>query len=1491
MRRVPSQHHQGRSGSFAPLAQDEHDHEHGHEHETEVEAGEEGQLGGHRLSAKARFQQQVQQVIRQSSLTHEDQQYESVPNHHEYAASLASSRLVRGSWNSPPEEFQEINIAELAGTYVEYYGPRAPSSLSKQSDVPTESTFVDDKDKFFYCAYETPIVGIDEKRVSPTTNRPMRNFADYRPFVLKSSFSLVLLLLLGVLLGLTVYSTQVLPAEDQLLGSPNSPSSHNDTVPGLRLRGLVSGRSFGLASLISVKVGRADQSGNVTQPGQAQPDEGQPQESSKPAPVATPPVDSTSAQTLPTPGRGPATTDVADPTTPPMQDPSPPKPEPGDAKPSRSLPGKQPQPPQTSPDNQPTPTNGDGGGVQIPPTSPTTSDPPKESPPKPTTTDKPPTTEATPPKEAPSPTGATPPTEAPSPTEAPLPTETPSPTETPGDSGTLLPHPQPGDQSPGTVIRSLLPAVKRPRNLKIQALHFKLRPQLQITQAMNVHRSPLLGTVNPRINQIPQFQPQTQIQAQIQTQIQTQIQILRRSRAINFHQSLLPTIHLTINQIPQFKPQPQLQTLRRSQANNLHQSLLPDLTINQIPQLQPQSQIQALRRSRAINFHQSLLPATRLRIIQTLQFKPQDQHPIQTLQSKSHHLDRTLQFKLQPLIQNLRLKLQPLIRTHQFGFQHLIQNLRPNSPPASSMPPIDQSPPPPPPRPSATPPVDQTPRPGNTLALQKQPTPPPAASITSSATLLLLATSQPDEVPPPVLGVVSTPLPDTDSPPPPPQQQKPEITLPAPQPDNPENTPPPEQKEPEDGPLRPLHTPPPQLKKPENTPVPPHTITVVVATKVDQHSTMTSTSTETTTDPVGAIFTQERITTLDLVQKVVSQATIVYTDWTETGNFMTWIYTTLTDTAGSPTATQSRLVNMAPFLRTYTDAEGRPTSTGTAWHQNQWRVRTKTNGRGGYTTETYASKTTTSIMVDAFGRATATTTEILTETLAITTLYDPNGVPTKTKTMWEPVTSTSLMIVTPTVASNSSHDSLTSANMAGLNLSSKDYFVGLVLPPFLAVAVSVPVRILDQTAKLYQPFHALTIKHGAETVDSLCLQSSSLLGFVTGVQSLMRHHVLLSVTGLLLLINAVLIPLSAEAFRISVQGPDCSPRTAASSDCNVVLQASPTLVSIAIALLSIMMLLAIVSAITLRKWKTGVWKNPWSMEVMGLLATNEKFCALIKRLKPKNSGVITNKDAIKAFGQRRFGLKGWYDTYGWEYGIVVENDAGSLLKSKKRSVGFSKKNLGRRSKAMPFYVLSIWGRLLALLLLVALLITSLVYISTGANSKFDHFMDGDSLGVRFLFCGVGVVVSLFWATFFNAVAFLSPYRLYRKCYDIAPVLTPPTNAYSGLWEVCKWRRPEGYLGLVAFTAILSDVLPILLANVPSKDLQASTAHLVCTWFAAAILSQMLVVITWSFLVDWPPMSMDPSTVAGAMYFALDPGTFMGCYTTRSSTPGGRSSQV
>jgi len=71
------------------------------------------------------------------------------------------------------------------------------------------------------------------------------------------------------------------------------------------------------------------------------------------------------------------------------------------------------------------------------------------------------------------------------------------------------------------------------------------------------------------------------------------------------------------------------------------------------------------------------------------------------------------------------------------------------------------------------------------------------------------------------------------------------------------------------------------------------------------------------------------------------------------------------------------------------------------------------------------------------------------------------------------------------------------------------------------------------------------------------------------------------------------------------------------------------------------------------------------------------------------------------------------------------------------------------------------------------------------------------------------------------------------------------------------------------TSIVAEFMPILLNNVPFRLTQTYTTHRVCTWLAVAVLCVMWLVVVTSFFVSWPHMPVDPSTIAGAMYYVCD----------------------
>ncbi|KAI0598657.1 hypothetical protein F4775DRAFT_553791 [Biscogniauxia sp. FL1348] len=322
--------------------------------------------------------------------------------------------------------------------------------------------------------------------------------------------------------------------------------------------------------------------------------------------------------------------------------------------------------------------------------------------------------------------------------------------------------------------------------------------------------------------------------------------------------------------------------------------------------------------------------------------------------------------------------------------------------------------------------------------------------------------------------------------------------------------------------------------------------------------------------------------------------------------------------------------------------------------------------------------------------------------------------------------------------------------------------------------------------------------------------------------------------------------------------------------------------------------------------RSGLWTNPWSVCGVASLALNAEVRRMFARLPTsggeggtggeEEEGVVLGEAMKRLLKHRRFKL-GYFKTSpdgAWEYGIMLHEDdrggvdvlglddddgSGSSSSSSSSDVqaarrggrydaGTSKKETKRH---LPFLMLGYAGRLLLLFVLCGLLALILYYNNTGGDTPFERFMDSESFGVRFLFTGVGVVISFFWSLFFDSIAILSPYHLLSNSPQTARrsiLLAPPTNAFSGLWS--SVRRRHGFLAVVALTSILSEFLTMFLSNVPYRVTQTFLVHNICTWSAVGIICVMILVVACSFLVRWPRrMPVDPSTIAGAMYYVCD----------------------
>ncbi|GAB1319462.1 hypothetical protein MFIFM68171_09672 [Madurella fahalii] len=518
--------------------------------------------------------------------------------------------------------------------------------------------------------------------------------------------------------------------------------------------------------------------------------------------------------------------------------------------------------------------------------------------------------------------------------------------------------------------------------------------------------------------------------------------------------------------------------------------------------------------------------------------------------------------------------------------------------------------------------------------------------------------------------------------------------------------------------------------------------------------------------------------------------------------------------------------------------------------------------------------------------ATITSTPSAIYTPTITTLSDGSGAPTATITTHVLATPRTRVLtdsagaVTATVTEYPVLPSQPSGPQTVVRvyyISKGEYFVGFFLPTLLAVMLTIPIRMIDLAAKQLQPWHALTHKNGASAEESLCLRTGGIYGISSSVRSLAGGQALVFLTTMLTLSSIFLVPLSAEAVSLKLHG-SCSKTDF--RGCAMTLGVFLAPARATIALLGFMVILMLLIMCVLSRWRSGVTTNPWTIASIASLSTNPGVRAVFSRLPTGRGGRITHQRLVTALDGKTFKLEYFFNhSAALDYGIVPHDevdaaeeklDAVSSAGSKSPLETEIPETSRKAEHHLPFLMLSYTGRIAFLLSLTGIMVLILYYNNTGGDTAFERFMSTQNFGVRSLFTLVGVSVTFFWSSFFSSLAVLSPYQLLS--YSPQPpqrsiTLTPPLNAFSGVWSAVKRRHL--FLAIVAFTAILSEFMPILLSNVPFRVTQTWIASRVCNWLAVGILSIMWLVVAGSFFVSWPHMPVDPSTIAGAIYYVCD----------------------
>ncbi|KAI0865425.1 hypothetical protein F4860DRAFT_308465 [Xylaria cubensis] len=600
-------------------------------------------------------------------------------------------------------------------------------------------------------------------------------------------------------------------------------------------------------------------------------------------------------------------------------------------------------------------------------------------------------------------------------------------------------------------------------------------------------------------------------------------------------------------------------------------------------------------------------------------------------------------------------------------------------------------------------------------------------------------------------------------------------------------------------------------------------------------------------------------------------------------------FVTTSTYANGMVSTISKSVYDKVFTETDYDSAGKPTGTRYIHVLNSARPTTLKNSLG-YATATvdYYDVESTVTLYNSDHIATATVATIIPETMILSTMYDNNGRPIETTMLLRPIL-TNTEIAPPTPSSTSSSGSNSQPTLELHRLSDEIYFVGLMLPTLLTILLFVPIKILNRNVKLYQGFHVLASDRGAGAAESLCLGTTGPTSFLGGLWSLQRGSYLLGLTSVLVILSALAVPFSAEAFRLILQGPQCRADESKEIKCSVTLGVFPAPAQVLSALLILLIIGIVLVAALLRRWNTGVEWDPWNILHMAQLAAGTDVRKVLERLRQRQRHDrradirVDAKEFINKLHGKTLGLREWEENGARKYSVLiltkeVEDLAEKPANKAGRSVAFANPNARQRRRLrwpsgdhVPFSILSLTGRILFMFFLSGVLIAVLTYDIVARGSEYRRGLTGKAVGVRFLFSGAGVIVSFAWGSFFNAVAFLSPYKLLQRRRlnkGEAIAISPATNPFTGLWLAIVPSRRDLFLGVVAATSVVSEFLPLFLGNIPCNGVQLEIAETVSVYLSVAVLSMMIFIVGGSFFIDWPTtMGADPSTIAGAMYIA------------------------
>lgn len=508
------------------------------------------------------------------------------------------------------------------------------------------------------------------------------------------------------------------------------------------------------------------------------------------------------------------------------------------------------------------------------------------------------------------------------------------------------------------------------------------------------------------------------------------------------------------------------------------------------------------------------------------------------------------------------------------------------------------------------------------------------------------------------------------------------------------------------------------------------------------------------------------------------------------------------------------------------------------------------------------------------------------------------------------VISTSATVTASSTSSASNNPAPTGVKASQVQITEsfedRDYFLASYLAIVLAVTLKLTWQLVFSGLKMLEPFYQLSKPGGAAASESLLADYLSAAYGWNHLRHIFSGHSVMLFSSLVYVAMACLSPIASESMTITATQL-CQTAAGGTQPCAPVwvlnIAAGRVLEGVLI-LTAILIMLVIIFNFRRR---SGIFSNPSSIATMASLLSHDDLLSDLRQI----DASAPDASIVAALSGNRYMLMSYNDAAGIpRYGITKTTSSAAsnpyslgptnnfdAMSQAKYAALSNPSNMALQehpiTEQKPFSVSWRTARdVLFLLVILALFGIVLAYYVVGDRSAFNNFFNSGTFGPKFTLTAVAALIDFLWKTLEREVRILVPYQRLgaRQAGPEKSVLVDVAGVpISSMWGAL--RRGEILHAVVAFTAILSDVLIIAVGGVPFGTGSFWEAYLYSSYLSLGILGWMALVMSavfwWRAQVRRLRMPREPDTILSVWLMLADEGNrvlkeYGGWETTRGA---------